>query len=720
MDVNDSETDDRAARLAGTTGLEPLQQWMQQQFSMLRLQLRQDFREEIQQQQMQMQRPTSSPKGNHHPISPPNAPSAWSKTLPVSDLTEPDEFPVTPQQFPVQPQQMLSMPNTPDDVSMPPPLLPFDLPEPSPVLTLRPTEAKSKTTDELATTSRRTDTELLALRRAALQRKERRLESNPRAKRVQKFWRMLRNGMVAVGLKRHAPSSGSSPNHRSSEVQVIKPRGDSLMSRMSLEIEGPELYSTGRRTQREAEDEVVDEPPRIYRKSLLPGGGWRRFMAYVRGPDFDYLSGLAVVINAITMGAQTDWQARTLEDDTSPGFRGLEIFFCFFFTTELLLRLFAYGRAFLTPPDILWNLFDTTLVVMQVSEFILDITAAVIGQEAATKTQAASSFNIMRILRVLRLIRVMRLMRVLRLITELRALISSIAGSLKSLIWAVLLLFVMMYVVGVYLTQLVYDHRLGDPDQVETSEALVEHWGSLGDSINSLWKSVTGGIDWGDVVDPLSNDISIALVPLYMLYISFALLCMLNVITGVFVESALQTARTDKDVYLYNHFRSIFHHMDTDGNGELDIDEFRDVLLQPEVQDVFEQIDMDVEEAFKLFRLLDEKNKGTIELEQFVNGCSLLRVPAKALNVELLRKDLQELKAQSTGLESYLKRIAAMTATLSASAFGVGGAPGCMGDTLGASTRSPPATIDARSFAAVYLPAGAQFPGSTGPFEEDI
>merc|ERR1719464_1819812 len=94
--------------------------------------------------------------------------------------------------------------------------------------------------------------------------------------------------------------------------------------------------------------------------------------------------------------------------------------------------------------------------------------------------RSQQNFSFMRILRILRIIRIVRLVRVLRLISELRTIITSIASSMKHLLWTIVLLLLVIYMVSVYLTQLVLDYRISNKDADAT--ALTQWWCSTGRS----------------------------------------------------------------------------------------------------------------------------------------------------------------------------------------------------------------------------------------------
>merc|ERR1719482_1510829 len=68
-------------------------------------------------------------------------------------------------------------------------------------------------------------------------------------------------------------------------------------------------------------------------------------------------------------------------------------------------------------------------------------------------------------------------------------------------------------------------------------------------TIKTLFRSITGGIDWIDAAQPL-RQVSEVLEYAFMIYIAFGLLCVLNVITGVFVENANSITREDEESVL--------------------------------------------------------------------------------------------------------------------------------------------------------------------------
>merc|ERR1711948_118026 len=109
------------------------------------------------------------------------------------------------------------------------------------------------------------------------------------------------------------------------------------------------------------------------------------------------------------------------------------------------------------------------------------------------------------------------------------------------LLWALVLLFLIMFMFAIFLMQIVADY--GTDSEVRATD---EHYGTLMRSINTLYMAICGGIDWGMAAAPLI-DINPVLGVAFATYIAFAVLCVLNIITGVFVENANQITAMDED-----------------------------------------------------------------------------------------------------------------------------------------------------------------------------
>ena len=295
-----------------------------------------------------------------------------------------------------------------------------------------------------------------------------------------------------------------------------------------------------------------------------------------------------IALNSLMMGIQADWMVSHIGEQAPVVFDVLEYIFAAIFTWELLMRIFVYNISFFRMPDWKWNVFDSIVVGLQVFDIIT--TLAIGGNNGG-------NLNFMRLVRLMRLLRILRLMRVLRFVQELRSMVMSIAASLRSLMWTIILLAFLMYGVGVCLIQLIADKGLEDSKIMENAPEIKLYYGSLAEALVSLFAGITGGIDWNDLLAPLQSQIGPWLAAVFVLYIAFAVLAMMNVVTGgdgvrqllktnhfnpfhgleytlssicsvcilvssvlpgIFVESALQSTRADEEKEVRQQLKELF------------------------------------------------------------------------------------------------------------------------------------------------------------------
>lgn len=343
---------------------------------------------------------------------------------------------------------------------------------------------------------------------------------------------------------------------------------------------------------------------------------------------FGYVIISFIALNSLMMGIQADWMVTHIGEEAPVVFDVLEYIFAVVFTWELLMRIFVYNISFLRMPDWKWNIFDSVVVFLQVFDIIT--TLAIGGNNGG-------NLNFMRLVRLMRLLRILRLMRVLRFVQELRSMVMSIAASLRSLMWTIILLAFLMYGVGVCLIQLIADKGLEDPRIMEKAPEIKLYYGSLVEALVSLFAGITGGIDWNDLLVPLESQIGPWLAAVFVLYIAFAVLAMMNVVTGIFVESALQSTRADEEKEVRQQLQELFSNVDAGHDGLVCWEEFVQHLEKPDMMRCFESLGFNINEAYGLFNLLDTEQSGNIECEELLEGCLRLRGPANAIDVATLQ-----------------------------------------------------------------------------------
>jgi Ca2+-binding EF-hand superfamily protein len=151
---------------------------------------------------------------------------------------------------------------------------------------------------------------------------------------------------------------------------------------------------------------------------------------------------------------------------------------------------------------------------------------------------------------------------------------------------------------------------------------------------------------------------------LFITFVSFTLLCVMNVVTGIFCESAIQAAQKDRDHMIdlqladrsrfVRHLQRLFAEWDSSGDGDLSLEEFEAHLSDTRMIAFFDTLDIQASDAWALFKLLDADGGGTIDADEFVSGCIRLRGDAKAVHMEKLNHEMRWLMDQVTQVQVML------------------------------------------------------------------
>jgi len=356
-------------------------------------------------------------------------------------------------------------------------------------------------------------------------------------------------------------------------------------------------------------------------------------LAIVRSTAFDVAVCIALFVNAIFIGVQANQSASQREAPAA--YAAVDLAFCVVFTAELALRMFALGRLFFSWGE-WWNYFDLVVVTLQLIEEITIVSVR-------SSEVMLSNMSGMRMLRIIRLLRILRVLRVIRFISELKKIVYLIIGSLPSFFWAMVLLSLLIYVLAVFFTQLVADSYVpADEGSVlsEHWEALSRKFGSTMTSALTLYKAVSGGVDWEEISTPIIEYISPFVGAIFVMYSLFAVLVLLNLVTGVFVDGAMRLSQADKEVELFERACKLLKRTDQDGSGDITWSEFKGRLSSPEMWQFFEALEISMSRAGDLFQIIDSSNDGRLNLEELVAGGLMLQGPAKAIDVAALNKYL--------------------------------------------------------------------------------
>merc|ERR1712137_792802 len=118
---------------------------------------------------------------------------------------------------------------------------------------------------------------------------------------------------------------------------------------------------------------------------------------------------------------------------------------------------------------------------------------------------------------------------------------------------------------------------------------------------------------------------------IFLLFIIFSMFAVLNVVTAVFVDNAVQSSNADRQVIISEErqkheeflksMQQVFEELDTDHTHTISREEFERQVQDEGMVSYFKALDLDVTQARTLFTLLDVDNTGSVDIEEFIIGC---------------------------------------------------------------------------------------------------
>eukprot|EP00927_Polykrikos_kofoidii_P020175 TRINITY_DN19507_c0_g1_i2.p1 TRINITY_DN19507_c0_g1~~TRINITY_DN19507_c0_g1_i2.p1 ORF type:complete len:814 (+),score=149.24 TRINITY_DN19507_c0_g1_i2:42-2444(+) len=363
----------------------------------------------------------------------------------------------------------------------------------------------------------------------------------------------------------------------------------------------------------------------------------------------DFLVAFAISLNGLFFGLQTAHMTDGLTEDSPVWYIGVEIVFLVFFTVEIIVRLAVNRHRFFYTGPWQWNIFDFVLVLLQLVDVFVEVT---VGRKLSELQTAQSVKNVafVRVLRVMRILRVLRLARLLQFVGELSVVTHAIIGSMRALLGTLLLLLLLVYCVGIFFTQVVTAHRVRSIqiDQRESDPRLRVYWGSLWRTMLTLFESCFGGLDWDDAVMPLT-DISEMMAVSFVLFIAFVLIAMMNIITGIFVESAIRKAESVKATSLRKFLKGHLcfeSNENSTQNMTIERSQLQAILDNPHTKTQLLDYGVDANEAELLFEFLRRDDAETVDANELLAGMIRLRIGTRFIDTLTLLASIRDVQVQ--------------------------------------------------------------------------
>jgi len=394
----------------------------------------------------------------------------------------------------------------------------------------------------------------------------------------------------------------------------------------------------------------------------VPEGAFERFVArkrcsnsrvrrFVQSEAFGTFTSLVICLNAVLL-------AIGLENDTSRMYERfdrqgssadhapphwidkIDQLFCVYFTIELLFRIFVEEFQFFCGKDWIWHSLDTLVVFSCIFESVLDF-----SRDSSRGGRSMTRDNLQR---SLRMFRAARIVRVLRQFHALKVTLLSIMASLLPFLWAYVFLGLSIFIFAAVIQQAVINHLAEASVDDPAVPLLRPFFNSFPETLLTLFYSVTGGVDWGEVEEALLA-VSLGYGLFFIAYMSIMVLGVLNVITGIFVEATQSSASQDRELVRQADQKKtstklrlltkLFHELDQDNTGVLTLAEFQEYAQTEELRALFTLLEMDCSHPELIFKLLDVDENGELEIVEFVMGCVALKGGASATAQEAFMQE---------------------------------------------------------------------------------
>lgn len=381
---------------------------------------------------------------------------------------------------------------------------------------------------------------------------------------------------------------------------------------------------------------MLEEPARTgYLTRLVDSGAFEAICSFV------------ILANAVLAVFAANNDMEHLGEEQPLFITSMEAAFVSWYTLEILLKIIVHGCYFFVGKFWRWNIFDTFLVVLALYDQIL---SSVADMDA----------SFMRTMRILKVAKISRTVRLLRFFSELRLILNSLMGSLHSLFWSFCMLVLIFYIFALvllnntaaYLEQEL-QNEMQDDAQIQSVKNLL---GSVQQTMLTLYMTATGGDDWNVFYTVIQKTGSFN-AAVFIVYTGFIEIAVMNILTGLFVESAMKLAQPDHDSRALEVCRAenaqhrqlmrLCEELDKDGSGTLTKQEFSKNMNNGKLKYFLATLGLDIRDAERFFELLED-NSSEIDIGLFVDACMKLKGAATSIDLQgLALKTVQMQRSQN-------------------------------------------------------------------------
>jgi len=486
---------------------------------------------------------------------------------------------------------------------------------------------------------------------------------------------------------RHSTSRASGDMVRARDIAATRPRSTSrslaMATRASKDSATTELWDSDRLIDADTESETIEPEvsgkPRSIRERVVKKVGHmlealpkhQPALELAGGAWFRNASLLVTLVNCLVIAIDVDLEVdRTLlqlqgipveNDPTIKGvLLGFQVAFVLWMVFELGVKFHGKGGGFFFGGDRMWSFLDVVVLVVSVIELL----------------GSGLQLSFLRAVRVLKGMKAIQAVRFIRFNYSMHKMASALTSLAMTCFWAMTLLFLLLYIIGLILmagvaawatSAIDADRRLlafgggnytaSTPfvlPQGSVLEDLQAYYGSVGRTLITLLRAISGA-DWGAFAAPVAS-VNWFLGMVWLAYILVILVGFFHVVTAIIVDQVRKPTTIDRTIHLMEEeqeerkLREVVSKelakSGKDESSQLSEKFFHKLLAREPMIRQLEAAGIYLEggKARDLFKAVDIHGIGSVTAPDLVRQLINLRGEAKSRDLNLLRAEVHQLE----------------------------------------------------------------------------
>jgi len=286
----------------------------------------------------------------------------------------------------------------------------------------------------------------------------------------------------------------------------------------------------------------------------------------------------------------------------------------------------------------------------------------VLGWLVERALHASENINVitLRIIRVAKIGRIARRIKTIKALDSLQVLIGSIKASMSVLVWAAMFLFICHMLAALALNSMLVEffeckglsvEECNDPAMVKKRQEVYIYFGTFTRSMTTTFElTLANGFPIARTIIEHVDERWAIVMLCYKLLFGFAFVA---VIRGVFLHETFNVASTDDELMVVQKKRKVdkhrrqmerlFDEADKDDSGAISKEEFQGILKDPKVRTWMSALEIEVNDAEILYRMMKGEDEGQLTLQELINSISRLKGSARSIDVVALMHQVKDL-----------------------------------------------------------------------------